>query len=176
MDWLTLKPDNEMDWKRKQSDILAFINRYAGKRLYRNVYQRLLKLSYRDLSKPGTLLQLVTVQAEDGPRIAAFSGATGYGRELCIVVVHPLYRGIGLGTALLKQQLAALGSLTCRIALDDIGALQMGFRAGLCAKGLIKIHGGKRGLLLQEPLQDPMLGLSESNGKQESAANLAQRR
>ncbi|WMT39571.1 GNAT family N-acetyltransferase [Paenibacillus sp. D2_2] len=176
MNWLTLKPNNEMDWKRKQSDILAFICRYGGKRMYRNVYQELLKLSYRDLSKSGTSLQLVTVQAEDGPRIAAFSGATGYGQDICIVVVHPLYRRIGLGTALLKQQLAALGSLTCRIALDDLGALQMGFRAGLCARGMIKIHGGKRGLLLQDPLQDPLLGPSESTGKQESAANLAQRR
>ncbi|GAA0385641.1 GNAT family N-acetyltransferase [Paenibacillus motobuensis] len=176
MDWLTLKPDNEIDWRRKQSEILAFISRYGGKRLYRNVYQELLKLKHLDLSKPGTLLQLVTVQAEDGPRIAAFSGATGYGQDLCIIVVHPLYRGIGLGTALLKQQLAALGSLTCRIALDDLSALQMGFRAGLCARGLIKIHGGRRGLLLQDSTQDPILGLSESSGKQESVPNLAQRR
>jgi GNAT superfamily N-acetyltransferase len=168
MNWLTLRPDNEAEWKRLQSDILAFVSKYGGKRIYGNVYQQLLKLSYRDLSKPGNSFELITIQAEDGPKIAGFSGVTGYGHGICIVVIHPLYRGLGLGTALLRNRLTALGSLDCLIALDDLPGLRMGFKAGLCARRLIKTHAGKTGLLLQNQ--------SSSPEDQESAANLVQRR
>ncbi|GGF92470.1 GNAT family N-acetyltransferase [Paenibacillus aceti] len=173
MNWITLKPDNDLDWKRVQSDLMAFIRKYGGKRAYSNIYQKLLKLNHRDLSKAGTSFELVTVQTEDGPRIAACSGVTGYGQGMCIIVVHPLYRGLGLGTTLLRHQLAAHGSLTCRIALGDLHSLRMGFRAGLCGRRLIKFRDGKLGLLLQDSWQ----GLASTAGKQHSAAaNLAQRR
>ncbi|MGG6313055.1 N-acetyltransferase family protein [Paenibacillus macerans] len=149
------QPGDEGAWERQHGEALAFAQKYGAGRISPAAFRALLKLSPRDLSQPGSSLLLARIHAEDGERLAAVCCVTDYGRGLCLVVVHPLYRGRGLGSRLLSEQLALLGRLSCRVALGHVSSLQMCFRAGLYASGLIHAPGGKPVLLLEKSLASP---------------------
>ncbi len=142
--------DDRVAWEIKHAEMLAFVQHFARKRISESTYRAIRKLSSREMQLPGSSLLLATLQTEDGPRIAGLSCVTDYGRGICLVVVHPLYRGRGLGSALLDRQHAVLGRLTCRVSPSNLSSLQMCFRAGFSASRLIKPLDGRAELLLEK--------------------------
>lgn len=153
---IAAKGDEHGSWSRLHSDILMFVRQYGARRIPLPVYRRLLKFDSQDSLKPGSSLLIATIQSEDGPRMAGVSCITEYGDSeaggICIVVVHPLYRGCGIGSKLLSEQLTSLGRISCRISLDNVSSLQMCFRAGLQASRLLKARGRRPELLLEASL------------------------
>ncbi|MCM3702990.1 GNAT family N-acetyltransferase [Paenibacillus macerans] len=147
-----LNLDDGAGWNQQHGDVLAFVRRYGAGRIPPAAFRALMKLSPGELGFPGSSLLVARIQADDGSRIAGVSCVTDYGRGLCLVVVHPLYRGRGLGSRLLAEQLSILRQLSCLVACDQISSLQMCFRAGFYARRLVKIHGGKPQLLLENSL------------------------
>ncbi|MEF2968850.1 GNAT family N-acetyltransferase [Paenibacillus sp. M1] len=144
------RPGEGAVWEQQHAEMLAFVHRFGRKGISAGTYRALMRLTGRDLLLPGASLLLATVQTEDGPRIAGLSCITEYGRGIGLVVVHPLYRGRGLGSGLLSRQLSTLGKLSFRVAPDNISCLKMCFRAGFAAGGLAKTPGGKPELMLEK--------------------------
>lgn len=142
-------------WEKQHGEVLAFAGKYGAGRIPPAAFRALLKLSPKELCLPGSSLLLARIQAEDGERMAGLCCVTGYGRGLCLVVVHPLYRGRGLGARLLSEQLALLKRLSCRVALGHVSSLKMCFRAGLHASRLIQAPSGKPLLLMEKNLAPP---------------------
>ncbi|GGH14561.1 GNAT family N-acetyltransferase [Paenibacillus segetis] len=149
MEIRSLLADKGVAWELQFSEILSFIQRFGRKVISTENYRILRKLSPRDLDTPGTSLLVATIKTEDGERIAGVSCVTSYGKGICLVVVHSLYRGTGLGSKLLMNQLSTLGRLSCRVTLSNISSLQMCFHAGLSARGIVKGLNGKTLLLLE---------------------------
>ncbi|MNI70533.1 hypothetical protein D3C73_1263540 [compost metagenome] len=150
MNIISWTPCNEKAWDQQHGNILSFVRKYGRRRISSDVYRTLMKLSYDELLEDGSSVLLATIQTEDGIRLAGFSIVTAFGKRICLVLVHPLYRGRGLGSKLLVRQLDILGQLTCQVAVDNISCLQMCFQSGLTAKRLIKVRGGRTELLLDE--------------------------
>ncbi|RCX17314.1 acetyltransferase (GNAT) family protein [Fontibacillus phaseoli] len=144
------QPCDSAAWAMQHAEILNFVKRYGRKKIPAGTYRALMKLSCRELLMPGSSLLLATLQAEDGPRIAGISCVSDYGRGISLVVVHPLYRGQGLGSELLNRQFSSLGKLTCLVSLSNLSSLQMCFRAGFRASRLLKPHGGRAVLVLEK--------------------------
>ncbi|MDQ0087019.1 GNAT superfamily N-acetyltransferase [Paenibacillus anaericanus] len=153
MEIRSLMANKEGSWERQHSEFLAFITRFGNKVVSEEASRYLRKLSPKDLTTPGTSLLLAVITSEDGERIAGASCMTSYGCGINLVIVHPLYRGTGIGSKLLMNQISTLGRLSCLVSLNNISSLQMCFRAGLSARGLIKGQGG-RPLLLLEDISD----------------------
>lgn len=143
------KPDDPIPWEKQQAEILAFVQKHGRRTIPVASYRALMKLSRRDFLMPGSSLLLAIINTEDGPRIAGFSCVTKYGQGVCLVMVHPLYRGRGLGSRLLARQLAEMGRLTCLVSIANVSCLQMCFRAGLSACRLVKERTGQAKLILE---------------------------
>lgn len=146
----TWVPCNEAAWEKQHGDILAFVRKYGKRHISTDMYRALMKLSYRTLTEPGSSILFATIRTEDGTRHAGISIVTSHGTDISLVVVHPLYRGQGIGSQLLTTQLDILGQLTCQVAMNNISCLHMCFQSGLTAKRLIKVRGGRTMLLLDE--------------------------
>ncbi|MBW4840250.1 MAG: GNAT family N-acetyltransferase [Paenibacillaceae bacterium] len=140
---------DEVPWALQHGEILAFVRKYGSGHVSSAVLRGLLRLTPSDLNRPGCSLLVARIRAEDGERLAGVACAMDYGRTLCVVVVHPLYRGRGIGARLLQAQLTRLGQLSCRVALSQVPGLHMCFRAGLYASGLTRDPHGKALLLLE---------------------------
>lgn len=143
-------PYNEAAWDKQHGDILAFVRKYGTRHISRDMYRALMKLSYHNLMEPGSSILFATIRTEDGCRLAGLSIVTSHGTDINLVVVHPLYRGHGIGSQLLVRQLDILGQLSCQVPIHNIFGLQMCFQSGLTAKRLIKVRGGRTLLLLDE--------------------------
>lgn len=142
-------------WELQHGEILAFVHKYGAGRVSPPVLRALLRLAPSDLNRPGCSLLVARIRAEDGERLAGVSCAVDYGRTLCVVVVHPLYRGRGIGAQLLQTQLIRLKQLSCRVALTQVQSLRMCFRAGMFASGLTRDASGKTLLLLETRSDSP---------------------
>lgn len=136
-------------WELQHGEILAFVRKYGSGRISPAVLRGLLRLTTGDLDRPGCSLFVARIRAEDGERLAGISCTADYGRKLCVVVVHPLYRGRGIGVKLLQAQLTRLKHLSCRVSLSQVPELRLCFRAGLYASDLIRDPSGKTLLLLE---------------------------
>ncbi|MFR9709768.1 N-acetyltransferase family protein [Paenibacillus sp. MB22_1] len=154
-------------WEPQHSEILAFIRKYNSGRVPPTVLRNLLRLTPSDLKRPGCSLLVARIRAEDGERLAGASCVMDYGRKLCVVVVHPLYRGRGIGAGLLQAQLTRLGQLSFRVALSQIQSLRMCFRAGMYASGLTRDPNGKPLLLLETRPVSPTSATSVSHTSKE---------
>lgn len=153
MEIKAINASNRTDWETQYGDILSFIHEYGAGRIPSETLQALLKLSPRDLNLRGSSLLTAQIRTEDGTRIAGVCCVKDYGNELCLVIVHPLYRKLGLGTRLLSEQIAVLGLLSCRISLRHASSLNMCFRAGLSANRLVKDMHGKSWLVLERAIR-----------------------
>lgn len=167
MDIRAVTLEKETPWKLKHSEILAFIQKYNAGRVPPLVFRNLLRLTPSDLKQPGCSLLVARIRAEDGERLAGVTCALDYGRKLCVVVVHPLYRGRGIGAKLLQAQQARLGQLSCRVALNQIHSLRMCFHAGMYASGLTRDPNGKPLLLLETRPVSPTPAASVSHTSKE---------
>lgn len=153
MEIRAINASNQTHWETQYGHILSFIHQYGAGRIPSETLQALLKLSPRDLRLAGNSLLTVQIRTEDGPRIAGVCCVKDYGNELCFVVVHPLYRKLGLGTRLLSEQIAVLGQLSCRVDLRHASSLNMCFRAGLSVTRLVKDTYGKSWLVLERVIR-----------------------
>ncbi|WP_223068446.1 GNAT family N-acetyltransferase [Paenibacillus caui] len=144
----SIHPEDVQSWEKFHGTLLAFIRKYGSKRITADAYRRIQRLSPLALSRAGNGIMMATICAEDGRRIAGILCTEGYGDDLSVAVVHPLYRGRGIGTRLLKGQLAELGRLNCKVAIDNISILRMCFKAGLSACNVAEGPTGKPTLVL----------------------------
>ncbi|WP_138496272.1 GNAT family N-acetyltransferase [Paenibacillus pinistramenti] len=142
-----VRPEELSSWESYHGTLLAFIRKYASKRITADAYRAVLRLTPQSLAQPGTGIMQAVVSTEDGLRLAGVLCTAGYGQELSAAVVHPLYRSRGIGTLLMKAQLEQLGQMNCRVAIDNLSSLKMCFKAGLSAGGLTTGPTGKPTLL-----------------------------
>lgn len=159
--------DDETPWELQHSEILAFIRKYNSGRVPPTVLRNLLRFTPSDLLQPGGSMFVARIRAEDGERLAGVSCVMDYGRTLCVVVVHPLYRGCGLGAGLLQAQQTRLKQLSCQVALNQIQSLRLCFRAGMYASGLTRDPNGKPLLLLETRPVSPTPAASVSHTSKE---------
>ncbi|SES92763.1 GNAT family N-acetyltransferase [Paenibacillus sp. NFR01] len=138
-------------WQSWLAGLQQFVREHGERRITVSAYRQLARLTPEMLAVPGTSLMIATVRGQAGRQLAGFCFVAGYGRDACIVAVHPLYRGRGTGTALLAAQLRRLGRLECLVAADNAASLKMCFNAGLAAVDLLRGPTGKPTLLLRKP-------------------------
>ncbi|WP_410511998.1 N-acetyltransferase [Paenibacillus sp. BR2-3] len=136
-------------WNRHLADLLQFIRHYGERRITMDSCRRLARLTPELLGQPGVSLLVATVRGQYGRQLSGVSFVSGFGKESCLVAVHPLYRNKHTGTALLAAQLQRLGCLECSVASDNAASLKMCFNAGLVAVALNSGPTGKPTLLLQ---------------------------
>lgn len=126
-------------WEQIHQHILALYMKYAKciELPSHSMLPSLRKLSFATLLEKESSLLLATVKTEDGERIAGFAITTNYGRDIGLVIVHPLYRNIGIGTRLLSRQLTELGTLYYQVPMWNKAAIQMCFKAGFSATQML---------------------------------------
>ncbi|BCG58464.1 GNAT family N-acetyltransferase [Paenibacillus sp. URB8-2] len=150
-------------WSRQRDALLAFLRRHADKRITPEGWMTLADLTPERLSAPGSSLLTATIRDQLGSQLAALSFVTDYGKETCVIAVHTLYRGKGIGASLLRAQLERLGKLECRVASDNAASLKMCFNAGLAAVGLTRSPSGAAVLHLRS--FPPAFSRAEAAGK-----------
>ncbi|WP_150267232.1 N-acetyltransferase [Paenibacillus tepidiphilus] len=141
-------------WKLKLSGLLEFLKQNGEQRLTLRGCRVLARLTPEQLGLPGVSLLVATVRGQNGRQLAGVSFVSGYGKEACLVAVHPLYRNRRTGTALLSAQLQRLGRLECQVACDNAASLRMCFNSGLAAVDLLTGKTGKPTLLLRSIPQE----------------------
>lgn len=147
----SLYDTDPVQWESRRSTLLAFLREYGDRRITLHGCKRLARLTPDQLARPGTSLLVATVRGQTGRQLAGVCFVSGFGREACVVAVHPLYRNRQTGTALLKAQLERLGQLECQVACDNPASLKMCFNSGLAAVDLLTGPTGKPTLLLRSP-------------------------
>jgi GNAT superfamily N-acetyltransferase len=135
-------------WKARLDGLLHFIRQHGERRITLQGYRALARLTPEQLALPGVSLLVASVRAQQGRQLAGLSFVSDFGKEACLVAVHPLYRGRHTGASLLEAQLKRLGCLECSVASDNAASLKMCFRAGLAAVALTTGPTGKSTLLL----------------------------
>ncbi|ULO05887.1 N-acetyltransferase [Paenibacillus sp. 19GGS1-52] len=123
-------------WKSRLTELLDFLRQYGERRITLHGCRVLAELTPDQLALPGVSLLVATVRGQNGRQLAGVSFVSNFGKETCLVAVHPLYRSKHIGTALLAAHLERLGALECCVACDDIASLKMCFNAGLAAVAL----------------------------------------
>lgn len=145
----SLYDSNPLQWESRRSGLLAFLREYGDHRITLRGCRRLARLTPDQLALPGTSLLAATVRGQTGRQLAGVSFVSGFGKEACVVAVHPLYRNRHTGTGLLTAQLERLGQLECQVACDNPASLKMCFNSGLAAVDLLTGPTGKPTLLLR---------------------------
>ncbi|MEC0171407.1 N-acetyltransferase [Paenibacillus graminis] len=153
----SLFDSNPERWKIRLAGLLEFLREYGEKRITLRGCRVLARLTPEQLSQPGVSLLVATVRGQNGRQLAGVSLVSGFGKEACLVAVHPLYRNRHTGTALLTAQLERLGTLECTVASDNAASLKMCFNTGLVAVALNEGPTGKPTLLLRSPLHPASL-------------------
>lgn len=138
-------------WNSRLAGLLEFLREYGEQRITLRACRMLARLTPEQLAEPGVSLLVATVRGQSGRQLAGVSFVSGYGKEACLVAVHPLYRNRHTGTALLSGQLERLGRLECNVATDNTASLKMCFNSGLAAVALKSGPTGKPTLLLRSP-------------------------
>ncbi|AJS59603.1 N-acetyltransferase [Paenibacillus sp. IHBB 10380] len=133
----SLNTVTERQWQNQHQSVIDFIKHYGDKRITLDSYRKCSRLSKSTLQHPGESLLIATVRGDRGRSLAGVSFVSGFGDDVCLIVVHPLYRNRHVGTTLLSSQLATLGRLSCHVALDNISSLKMCFNAGLTGHSLM---------------------------------------
>ncbi|MHA6529562.1 GNAT family N-acetyltransferase [Paenibacillus sp. BAC0078] len=139
-------------WKSRLAGLLEFLREYGEQRITLRGCRVLARLTPEQLALPGVSLLVATLRGQNGRQLAGVSFVSGYGKEACLVAVHPLYRNRHTGTALLTGQLKRLGRLECAVASDNAASLKMCFNSGLAAVALTTGPTGKPTLLFRSPL------------------------
>ncbi|WP_340022438.1 N-acetyltransferase [Paenibacillus sp. FSL K6-1096] len=148
----SLYDSHPVQWESRLKGLLAFLREHGDRRITLHGCKRLARLTPDQLARPGTSLLVATVRGQTGRQLAGVSFVSGFGREACVVAVHPLYRNRHTGTTLLKTQLERLGQLECQVACDNAASLKMCFNSGLAAVDLLTGPTGKPTLLLRAPM------------------------
>jgi len=161
-------------WKRQLAGLLQFVREHGERRITLDSCKRLARLTPEQLSQPGLSLLVATVRGQHGRQLSGISFVSDFGKESCLVAVHPLYRNRHTGTELLTAQLKRLGSLTCSVATDNTASLKMCFNAGLVAVALTSGPTGKPTLLLQSPQHLGCMMQPVSEAEQSAETNTSQ--
>ncbi len=107
--------------------LLRFVAKYGERRITLEALRWLQQMNLETLANPGTELLI----AREGTRLTGLSGVSGYGRNIAFVVVHPDYRGKGIGRELIRSHLNRLKAFSCTVALDNQASIRMCSGAGL---------------------------------------------
>ncbi|MFF2018524.1 N-acetyltransferase [Paenibacillus sp. NPDC058177] len=152
-------------WTARLDGLLHFIRQHGDRRITLQGYRALAALTPEQLALPGVSLLIATVRGQHGRQLAGLSFVSGFGKEACLVAVHPLYRGKHTGSSLLTAQLQRLGRLECSVASDNTPSLKMCFRAGLAAVALTTGPTGKPTLELRSPEHTGSTTISTQEGE-----------
>ncbi|SDT27519.1 Acetyltransferase (GNAT) family protein [Paenibacillaceae bacterium GAS479] len=136
-------------WTRSREQLIRMMIAWGGGRLSATGLAALQAMRPSELEASESAPEAaVAVLLQDGrPAGAAFARKAG--REACLVAVSPPARGRGAGSGLLLKLQLLWGSLACRVAADNTASLNMCFRAGMTAIGLVDGPTGKPTLLFQ---------------------------
>lgn len=145
-----IRPEQLDGWASFHDSLLQFIRKYSSGQISTADYRKLQRLTPRSFLRPGTGILQAEVMTEDGSRTAGILCVCDYGSALCTIVVHPLYRRHGIGTRLLKTQLAQNERFGTAVASGNLAALKMCFNAGLTAYGARLAAAGNPELLLSK--------------------------
>lgn len=140
--------DQDGPWEQIHQHILALYMKFAkcNELQSHSIFPSLQKLSSSTLRKKDSSLLLATIRTEEGERIAGFAITTNYGHDISLIVVHPLYRNLGIGMQLLSRQLKELGTLYYYVPIYNKAAIKMCFNAGFIATQMVSFS--KRHALL----------------------------
>lgn len=156
---------NPRQWKLRLTGLLEFLREYGDQRITLRACRQLTRLTPEQLAVPGVSLLIATVRGQSGRQLAGVSFVSGYGKEACLVAVHPLYRGRHTGTALMSAQLQRLGRLECQVACDNPASLKMCFNSGLAAVALTSGPTGKPTLLLRSLINSSSAAILPQEGE-----------
>lgn len=126
-------------WEQIHQHILSLYKKYVkcNELQSHSIFPSLYKLSSAKLLEKDSSFLLATVRTEEGERIAGFAITTNYGQDIGLIIVHPLYRNMGIGTQLLSRQLTELGTLCYHVPIWNKAAVKMCFNSGLIATQMI---------------------------------------
>lgn len=126
-------------WEQIHQHILSLYKKYAkcNELHSHSIFPSLYKLSSAKLHQKDSSFLLATVRTEEGERIAGFAITTNYGQDIGLIIVHPLYRNMGIGTQLLSRQLIELGTVCYQVPMWNKAAVKMCFNSGLIATQMI---------------------------------------
>ncbi|MGG0821934.1 GNAT family N-acetyltransferase [Paenibacillus turicensis] len=126
-------------WEQIHQHILSLYKKYAkcNELDSHSIFPSLYKLSSAKLHQKDSSFLLATVRTEEGERIAGFAITTNYGQDIGLIIVHPLYRNMGIGTQLLSRQLIELGTVCYQVPMWNKAAVKMCFNSGLIATQMI---------------------------------------
>ncbi|PYI57088.1 GNAT family N-acetyltransferase [Paenibacillus flagellatus] len=122
--------------------LLRFVRAYGERRITVEALRWLGGVSAAELDEPHTAV----AAAFDGKRLVGLACAARHGERAAFVVVHPAWRGAGIGPALLRELIGRLGRLTCVVACDNTPSMAMCFRAGMTAVQLTTGGSGRPAL------------------------------
>lgn len=88
----SLYDSNPVQWNSRLSGLLEFLREYGEQRITLRGCRELARLTPEQLALPGVSLLVATVRGQNGRQLAGVSFVSGYGKEACVVAVHPLYR------------------------------------------------------------------------------------
>jgi GNAT superfamily N-acetyltransferase len=117
-------------WILHRRRLLAFAAAFGEGAVGEDALRRLAELDPVLLGRPDRTGAACAV-AKLGGGTAGVALASGWGRSVFAVVVHPAVRGRGIGTSLTRALLARTGTLDCRVPASDSRAVAMCRRAGL---------------------------------------------
>lgn len=122
--------------------LIRFVRVHGDRKITAKSIGWLERISEHELTESLTCI----VGAFDGRRLIGIACAADAGRQASFAVVHPEYRGKGVGPALLRHLMSRLGSLECIVSCDNAPSMAMCFRAGMTAVELTTGGTGKPAL------------------------------
>ena len=115
MHFSSFKKVSPIEWPRSKAQLIHFVRKYSGRTLTKHTLRCLSSLTAEQLLLPGNSIVTATIRGQEGAELIGLSFVADYGEAACILAIHPLYRGNGLGAQLLSAQLNEEGQTSCRI-------------------------------------------------------------
>lgn len=148
MHFSSFKKVSPIEWPHVKVQLISFVRKHSGRKITLHSLRCLSSLTAEQLLLPGYSIVTATIRGQDGPELIGLSFVADYGETACILVIHPLYRGNGLGAQLLSAQLNEAGPTSCLVAADsNIPSPRL--KTGLQACELVPCRSGQPTLKLK---------------------------
>jgi GNAT superfamily N-acetyltransferase len=113
---------------------VAFLNAHHEKRVRKTSREWFAATTPEDHEASGCALYAAVIEGQ----VLGVTAANDSGYASGFTVVHPDYRRMGVGTALMRQKLVKVPSYTTRVAVDNESCLYLMFKTGLVATTIAK--------------------------------------
>lgn len=131
-------------WKKQRAKVLNFISRYSEKRIAIATFNSLRSIEANQLNdseqEPASAAIFSMVEEKHLIGVAYFNNNEP---KQCLIVIHPLFRGKGVGEQLFTSLINKYKDFRCYVALDNINSIKLCFKCGLHAISVTKGPTGK---------------------------------